>query len=118
MRIRRLIRDKVADADTIRVRFHIFRDDILEPVDKVGRGDIPEIVTNTLDKADAAATEHALVDLTAHHSPVPDFNDIVGRRVVFVGILLTERLFLIFQRQGREDLRDDVEIGDILAALE
>ena len=118
LRIGRLIRNKVADADTIRVRLHIFRDNILEPVDEIRRSDIPEIVTNTLDEADAAATEDALVDLTAHHSPVADFNDIVRRRVILIGVLLTERLLLIFQRQGRQDLREDVEIADILAALE
>ena len=116
--IRRLIRDQVANADTVCMSLHIFSYNILESIDKVGRGNITEIITNTLDQTDTASTKDALVDLTAHHSPIPDFNDIIGCRVVLIRILLAKRLLLVFQCQWRQDLRNHVEIADILAALE
>ena len=116
--IRRLIRDQVANADTVCMSLHIFSDNILESIDEVGRGNITEIITDTLDQTDTAPTKDALVDLTAHHSPIPDFNYIIGCRVVLVGVLLAKRLFLVLQCQWRQDLREDIEIADILTALE
>ena len=118
LRVRRLIRNKVANPDTICVGFHVFRNNILESVDEISRRDISEIIAYTLNQTDSTTAEHAFVNLTANHASISDFDHIIRGGVVFVRILLTECLLLVFQCKGRQYLRDDIEIADIFAALE
>ena len=75
--IGRFIRNQVADSNTICVRLHVFRNDILKTIDEVSSGDVSKIITHALNQTHAAATKYGFVNLTAHHPPVPDFNHVV-----------------------------------------
>ena len=118
LRICRLIRNEVANSNTVRMCFHVFRDDILKSIDEVGCCHISKIVAHTLDKTNATTTEYAFVNLTTHHSTISDFDYIVRCRVVLVRVLLAKRFLLVFESKWRQDLRKDIKTANVFSTLE
>ena len=109
------IRHQVTHAYTVCRGFHVLGNHLLQVVDVVGTSHVSEIVANAIQDALGTRGENALVRLPSDVLAIVDFKNIVGNGCVFC---VFKELRLVLERNGRRDLRQDVEVGDSLFVAE
>ena len=102
----RTISNQIANADTKRARFHIFRHNVLEIIVEIGARERAEIVKRSVQNALGRGTEHRFFELTTDIVSIADFQHIV-RGLVFFGLF--KEFGLVNHGEGWHDLRKNVE---------